>query len=253
MKFLKIIDRLLFLRRCAACREPLSENETVLCSACLAKWTLAKERICYKCHRRAVDCACRPYNIGKSNIVQYRSLVKFQSAVAKPVIYAMKRQNSKELYSFLASQLAETVWKHPGFSRENTVICHCPRKIANLRRYGVDQAELLADALGDILDTDVLCALKSRSHRAQKKLGARARYANAAKSYSLTRDARVEGKNVILIDDIVTTGATAEACAALLKSAGAENILFLSVAKTDRRYRKRYKKSGVTAPGAKMY
>lgn len=66
----------------------------------------------------------------------------------------------------------------------------------------------------------------------QSSLQASARWDNAKKSYCLRSGVQLQGKSVLLVDDIVTTGATAGICASLLKQAGAKAVWVLAAAKT---------------------
>jgi ComF family protein len=98
---------------------------------------------------------------------------------------------------------------------------------------GFNQSELLARALSRRSGIPVLNALKrSRSTKAQAGLSNHARRQNVAKAF---RARPVEGRRILLIDDVMTTGATATACAQALKRAGAARVAVLTVARADRR------------------
>ena len=97
--------------------------------------------------------------------------------------------------------------------------------LRKLRR-GYDQVELLAKAVGKELGmTPVPTLKKIRNNRPQSRLkGAEARRANVLGAYRLLEGAEVKGKRVALLDDILTTGATAGECARVLLSAGAKEV-----------------------------
>jgi len=99
------------------------------------------------------------------------------------------------------------------------------------RRY--NQAALLAHAIhaagGPPVAADWL--VRRRRTRSQGHLGATARESNVRGAVALRRDRRVAGKRVVIVDDVMTTGATANECARVLKRAGAEFVGVLTLAR----------------------
>ena len=109
------------------------------------------------------------------------------------------------------------------------MIMPVPVNKKRLRFIGFNQAEILAEKLGECLDipvrTEVL--VRTEDTRPQKTLDVHKRIANLQKGFAVTRP--VEGRRILLVDDIYTTGATLEACGNVLKRAGAEKICFVSL------------------------
>src|SRR5262249_18232820 len=104
--------------------------------------------------------------------------------------------------------------------------------IAKCRR-GFNQSEVLARDLARRTGIPVRNALRrAQSTKVQAGLSNHARRQNVMKAF---RARPVEGKRVLLIDDVMTTGATATACALALKRAGAARVALLTVARADRR------------------
>lgn len=106
--------------------------------------------------------------------------------------------------------------------------------ISSLRklRRGFDQVELLAKAVGTELGLSPVATLKKiRNNRPQSRMkDPAARKANVLGAYRLTDSAEVRGKRVLLLDDILTTGATAGECARMLRMAGAKEVHCAAVA-----------------------
>ena len=92
------------------------------------------------------------------------------------------------------------------------------------RRY--NQATLLARALSKITPAEFAPDVLFRTKRTQSQGGfnAQARIENVRGAFSVKQAARIQGRNVVLIDDVYTTGATLEACARILKQAGAAQV-----------------------------
>ena len=101
---------------------------------------------------------------------------------------------------------------------------------------GFNQSELLARFLSRRTGIPVLNALKRRKPTApQAGLTRAQRRTNVAGAFEASRRNRIDGRHVLLIDDVLTTGATASACAAVLKRAGARRVTVLTLARADRR------------------
>lgn len=101
-----------------------------------------------------------------------------------------------------------------------------------LRRRGYDQAELLAREVGKRLGLPVLRTVDKEDRPAQSGIeGEAARRANLLGAYTALGPEGFQGKTILLIDDVVTTGATLSECAKTLRLAGAEAVLCATLAK----------------------
>ncbi len=103
---------------------------------------------------------------------------------------------------------------------------------------GFNQAELLAKEIAMRWGTPILNAARRTKYRtAQAGLTNAKRRANVSGVFAVPKRLhhRLDGKHVLLIDDVMTTGATASACARALKRAGAARVTLLTLARTDRR------------------
>jgi competence protein ComFC len=109
---------------------------------------------------------------------------------------------------------------------------------------GFNQADLLAKPVARKYGLKVAPLLRRvRLGKRQAGLGATERHKNLKGAFQLARNARVEGKRILLIDDVLTTGTTLAAATAVLKDAGAKWVSVLTVARVMRR-------SGLPLPGA---
>jgi ComF family protein len=101
---------------------------------------------------------------------------------------------------------------------------------------GFNQAELLAREVAGHRGIPVSRALRRRKAGAvQASLSLAERRRNVAGVFELTTKPEIAGKRILLIDDVMTTGATASACASVLKRAGAKSVALLTIARVDRR------------------
>ena len=117
----------------------------------------------------------------------------------------------------------------PGLDRGYDCILPVPAS-SKKRGYNVPErmAQPLARAVGVPVVTDALT--RARSTRRQEGLSLDERLANVAGAFQVARPEAVEGKRILLVDDVLTTGATASACAQALLDAGAQSVFAVALA-----------------------
>lgn len=148
-------------------------------------------------------------------------------------IHLYKYARVKTMAQPLGDLLAEAVPPEEPFDAIVPVPLHW------LRRWhrGFNQSELLARGLARRLRIPMLSALRrTRSTGIQAGLSNTARRRNVARAFRCRHTRAVAGKRVLLIDDVMTTGSTAAACALALKRAGAARVVLATVARVDRRF-----------------
>ena len=210
----KLLD-LLYPPRCPFCRAILREGETLLCRDCRASlpWTLGAER---EQRFRHLDACLAPLfyeDRVRSSLLRY----KFGGMSVYAPKYAV---------------LMHDCLMQSGVSFD--VITWTPLGRKRLRRRGYDQARLLAEALAEKTEKPCLRLLiKNVDNPPQSGTGsAEERRKNVSGVYQATDPASVKGRRVLLVDDIVTTGATLGECARVLKAAGAQSVCAIALARS---------------------
>ena len=134
-------------------------------------------------------------------------------------MHALKFQERPGLARALGETLARAL---PPEARPDLVL-EVPLHRTRRRERGYNQAALLADALATTLAVPRWpgALIRVRATRAQARLGAAARRANLAGAFRLAQPKALAGRSVLIVDDVLTTGATLEACLAPLEAAGA--------------------------------
>jgi ComF family protein len=143
------------------------------------------------------------------------------------VIHALKFSRRERLARWLARAMADGLPARACESRtRHTVLVPVPMDRRSFRRRGFNQAERLASAFGALVGVPVErgALLKRRATAPQSSLGRAERVRNLRGVMSLCASVPVVGKRVVLVDDLVTTGATVHACTAVLRAAGAEEV-----------------------------
>ncbi len=230
---------LLFPPFCVHCEKLLNYRETVpLCPECRELWEEEKHSICKDCFKKVEECECVPprakSKIKKSfHLCEYDPTVK---SVTASLVLCCKDHNYKFVNKFVADELEATVRAHLK-SFKNTVITYVPRSREKVIKTGVDQSLICARELAKRFDIECVGAIKRVGGTEQKSLDFVERLENARFSYRARNDAllTINSRNVILYDDIVTTGASLCACADILKSMGARTIYALCLGRVYRK------------------
>jgi ComF family protein len=150
---------------------------------------------------------------------------------ARACVHALKYDGEQRLAAPLGRLMAER-WRRASIGGE--VLVPVPVHAARRRERGFDQAELLARMAAVELELPMVRAVvRAARTKAQHELGRGARAQNVGRVFAVPprHVAAVTGRWVVLIDDVVTTGATLSACAAALRTAGARAVSALTLAR----------------------
>ena len=158
-----------------------------------------------------------------------RSLFKFEE-VARKSIHELKYRNLKAICPCLAELLADYLKAN---SVPGEALIGVPLHARRLRQRGYNQSSLLARELGKRTGLPVIedCLIRVRQAQPQvRAVDVEERRRNVADAF-MCRDERVKDKRIIVVDDVCTSGATLESCAAALKNKGARSVWGLTVAR----------------------
>jgi len=143
-----------------------------------------------------------------------RSPFRFDGAVRKS-IHQLKYRNLKAISPYLAELLADYLSENP---LPGGALISVPLHPQRLRERGYNQSGLLAAELGKRIDLPV------------RAVDVEERRRNVVDAF-VCRDERVSGRQIVLVDDVCTSGATLESCAAALKDRGATSVWGLTLAR----------------------
>lgn len=204
-------------KRCKICGEVIRvENE--LCDECENAKRISGE-ICLKCGREKDGCICK--NEKFSPKYKAFSAPYYYEGSIERAVNRFKSNGFTELAEGMSEAVFDTVnerFKDIEFDFVTSV----PMRKGKERRRGYNQSELLAKALSERLNTEYKPMLKKiRKSPAQRYSDAESRRVNVYATFDLIKGENVEGKTVLIVDDVKTTGNTLSECAAMLKIYGA--------------------------------
>ncbi len=238
MKLTESLSDLLFPPKCIVCGEVIERTGEgrLLCPICKRKFMSELSTPCPQCGRKYESCICKPKDFVPDSLT-YALPYCSELPISRSMILLSKKRRYLPLFREIASHMYSAALKNSLIS-EDTVITFVPRAPEKVLSNGVDQAEELAKELSRLSGLKCVSLLKHipLSHE-QKSLGEKLRIINAERNYRLSvSHGKIFGKNIILTDDVVTTGATVNACARLLKDAGAKSVHCLAAAKKIKLY-----------------
>lgn len=237
----ELLKRILVVHKCVSCRSILDYDNfyEAFCPSCREAYLASKMGICPECASEADKCRCKPELLKKDDVLALRRLFFYSKARSgepqNRLIYYLKRNKSKRASRVVAGELSSLISAELARHEitDKPLLVGIPRSHGALFEYGFDQSDILCRAISDASGVEYCRVLKRRrGGRAQKSLTAGQRRKNI-KDLVYLDDKRAElirGRTVILLDDVVTTGASMSACAQILKRAGAKNILCIAIA-----------------------
>jgi ComF family protein len=213
-----------------------------VCSDCLnTPQPLDAEYYCVSCHTPFANRfplnengVCNLCAAGMRGFDQAYSF-GFDEGSLRKLIHLFKYYGIKPLAKRLAVLLCRAL-PDDGAERFDVVV---PMPLHWRRRWkrGFNQSEILARLVAKDRVIPMIDAVKRvRATATQAGLTNSKRRKNVAGAFRVVRKSRIEGKRILLIDDVMTTGSTAAACASALKRAGARSITLLTLARVDRRF-----------------
>jgi ComF family protein len=212
-----MIEKLLEIISPDACFVCQAEG-SCLCQNCAKTALVSKKPSCILCNKLNNDGRTCSSCYAKSRLrgasVSYR-----YEGVAKDLIWAMKYQNKRSIARYLATKLMP----------EDGVVCFVPSDGKARRRRGYDQAEILAKTYAKINNLSFNNLLLRSKHTKQVGKNRQQRIDNIKDNFVAIVD--ITGLNIILVDDVITTGATVAECSRVLKLAGARSVRAVAVAK----------------------
>lgn len=206
--FFNAFSDLIFPRPCAACSRPLLRMEDHLCISCIKDLP----------YTRSEDLSDSPIEQlfwGKLNLEAASAMWHFQKGgKVQNILHRIKYRGDRKLAKHVGRLMANRIKASERFNSCDLVV-PVPLHRSKLRKRGFNQSELIADALAESLGielrTDLL--VRQSATETQTKKNRIERWRNVGEVFTVTNPEDLNGRTVLLIDDVITTGATLEACA----------------------------------------
>jgi ComF family protein len=226
---------LLLPRICVSCERPMdSRDDDLVCTLCWSRLDVLPAPRCERCGHPSAGRQCRFCATLPPFVRAARAACWVPHEVGSAVVHALKYHGWTAAARGMAARMARLHWP-PDVIAERAALIPVPLAPVRERERGYNQAALLSDSLTAHwripLWRDVL--VRTRATRTQTRLTPGERSANVRDAFEVpdgphgARE-RLRGLHLVLVDDVLTTGATLNACAAALFDAGARTISYVT-------------------------
>lgn len=217
---------LLFPKLCNGCKALLSSYETVLCTHCRHNLPLI-------CHHRNHNDAMKKMLYGRVPIANATALLQFQKrGITQEILHNLKYRKQEEISFFFGKWLGAELAESPNYKQIDMVI-PVPLHKKKQKKRGYNQVAgfglEIAKALNIPYHDDILLKKTNTNSQVFKK---RLTRFGANEVFELNSPVAIENAHILLVDDIVTTGATLESCATQLLKAKNVTISLATIAIT---------------------
>lgn len=222
-----LLDELLYPRRCPVCMDVVPWGEWI-CDECKDKMQPVRGARCLRCGRGIADEQqeyCTGCSSKRHSFERGVSGFDYRKPQVRDMIMQVKYHNARQLLDYPCAAMAE---EYSDTVRQWRCDCLIPVPVhkKRMKKRGFNQAEEIAMRLSYVwgLPVNTKGLRRVKATRPQKELDRESRLANLLQAFEADARQLKGAKQIILIDDIYTTGATIEACSRALTAAGIEKI-----------------------------
>jgi ComF family protein len=216
---------LLFPNLCNGCGTPLFNSEHLICSKCIYDLpftdyhTYAENRVAKQLWARV------PLNAAMA-LLYFRKAGKVQN-----LIHHLKYKNQTEIGVILGKKLGERIKTSPLYAGIDLII-PVPLHPKKFKIRGYNQSKFIAEGISEALSIpfDEQSLLRVKSTESQTKKSRYSRYENMREVFKAFDNNTIANKHILLVDDVLTTGATLEACVLQLLENGAKKVSIATLA-----------------------
>ena len=232
---LPLLD-IVFPRRCVGCGAPVGEPSGHVCWECLSQWAIIRPPFCSICGDPVDGMVAHSYVCGwcvktRPSFDLARSAARYRGPL-KDLVHKLKYSGSTFIERDLAPLLQACAQAHFPCA-EIDAVTFVPLHPTRERERTYNQSHLLAKGLahGLLKPVAARCLIRTRPTATQTDLTAHERMMNMQGAFAAREPAWLEGRTLLLVDDVMTTGATVNECAKALKGGGAARVFVATVAR----------------------
>jgi len=228
--FIGSLFDILFPEACRICGERVREQDGLpICRDCWEKLELITPPFCTICgmpfvSRDGISHPCSSCEKKPPRFKIARAVGKYTGPLREAII-EFKYKGRRSIAGKLGKMMADMVGRDPGFGDVELVI-PVPLHRSRMRERGFNQSELLAREIGRELGipVDTSSLIRAKRTTSQVGLGMEERRKNVAGAFEVLRSESIDGRSLLLVDDVMTTGATVNECSKALMKEGAKSV-----------------------------
>jgi ComF family protein len=225
---------------CRLCGALLNHSSRIpICQSCLDSFSRVPRKICGICGLPLPDIAevpgealrCSACRLDTYAFDRARSFAIYENEIVRAIVL-LKFDRIDPLARWFAKRLAE-IYRENELILAADVVVPVPLHRDREKERGYNQAELLSRPLAKLLKLphQGVLLVRKRPRPAKLVLTLRERWAAVRGAFEIRPGSQVDNRRVLLLDDVMTTGATLDACSKALRDAGAKSVVALTVAR----------------------
>jgi len=228
MKFVQIFLGLFFPKICLSCDERLLENEQFICSSCFNSLKFL-ENICPICGAPKITRKCKICQTNEFLFNKACSVFMFNKVVQN-LIHEFKYNEMTRIAKFMGALSLEYFERFQPFDHIDYIV-PVPLHKVKKRSRGFNQAEYLTREISKNMSWEHLPKLikRKRYTKTQTKLNKDQRKKNVSFAFKINPRYEIKGKNILLVDDVFTTGATVNSISNVLKEKHANKVFVFTI------------------------
>lgn len=211
--------RLLFPEICLACQDALTDGEQVICTVC--RYELPRTR-----SAETGDPLVAGKFAGRVPVGSAHAFLRFRKGGRVQKLLHQLKYNGRQEVGEILGRLFGAELRKAGLSEQIDLIIPVPLHESRLRQRGYNQSECIARGLSEVLQSPWSGDLLRKHHATdtQTRKSRLERFRDTDALFHVTAGEQVAGRRIALIDDVVTTGSTLEACAQALLASGCREV-----------------------------
>lgn len=207
--WLSALFSLIFPRVCAVCGTGINEGETIICTTC--RWDMPLTDYWSVCDNFVVERLAARFPF-----VQASALMFFKhDSQYRRLIHRMKYGSRPDI-GFMLGEIYGSLLSKSALYKDVEVVVPVPLHYSKLMRRGYNQSEQFARGIAHAMGIDLEIGSLRRIRRTRTQAHLRGndeRALNVHGAFAVTKSSKLEGRHILLVDDVLTTGSTLEACA----------------------------------------
>ncbi|HQQ67896.1 MAG TPA: ComF family protein [Candidatus Cloacimonadota bacterium] len=212
---------------CQGCQQKLPDGKAMLCDVCAAGVQSMGESSCPKCGSVLEEGVCENCRALDFDFELARSVYRYEEPL-KTMIHNLKYREHTRSAKWLADGMAGYIAQNPIFQKSDYIMA-VPLHSVRKRERGFNQSELIARRVAKLSGIQYIDAVKRGRYTAsQTMLHQEQRLTNLKGAFRTSRPGRIAGKNILVIDDVFTTGSTLNEISKTLHAAGAARVFGLT-------------------------
>ncbi len=227
--FIKLFE-LFFPEKCSVCNKNISYLENSICAVCKNEIFMLDKNRCLVCSGKIIRSKC---SICSNRYIYFDKNISIflYTDIIKLMIHSFKFKSNLRIGQYFSNIIAIKI-KEMGVDVD--YITAVPMTKKRKQKRGYNQAEVIAKKVAKIINLEYKKLLiEHEKITAQKTLTYNERFLNALDRYAPKKKIDIGDKNIIIIDDVFTTGATINECSRILKKMGARQVFSLTIAFVD--------------------